>query len=266
MNYYERPSVQFAKYGISTAVKYLIILNSGIFLLQQIVGQGFVNFWGLSAPAIWNKFYIWQFVTYMFLHIGFMHIFLNMFILWMFGSEVERYFGSKNFVIYYLICGIGGGLFHILLHPNSITIGASGAIYGILVAFGVLFPNRQILMFPFFITLKAKHWVLIFVGIELLFGILDRQDGTAHFAHLGGMLIGFLYLKSRWNLGFFATFLHKKTEERRLMSIARESRRKEELRKAVDQILDKINKVGYENLTEEEKQTLKEASELFSSE
>ncbi|MBN1155681.1 rhomboid family intramembrane serine protease [candidate division KSB1 bacterium] len=266
MNYYERPTLQLERYGITRAVKYLIILNTVIFLLQQLSGEMLIPFLGLSAYTVWNKLYIWQLVSYMFLHVGFMHILLNMFILWMFGCEVERYYGFKNFLIYYFICGIGGGILHVLLYPNTITIGASGAIYGILVAFGVLFPNRPIMMFPFFLTLKAKHWVLIFVGIELLFGITGRQDGTAHFAHLGGMLVGFLYLKYGLKLGLVTDYVHQKSEERRLMSIARESRRKEELRKAVDQILDKINKVGYENLTDEEKQILKEASELFSKE
>ena len=266
MHYYRQPGIQFGRSRITDAVKYIIIANASVFLLQQLLNNYLIPVFGLSSQALWGKFYIWQLFTYMFLHAGFMHILLNMFILWMFGSEVERYFGFDNFLIYYALCGVGGGLVHVLLYPNSLTIGASGAIYGILVAFAMLFPNRPIMMFPFFLTLKAKHWVLIFVGIELLFGISGRQDGTAHFAHLGGMLVGFLYLKSGWKFTSIFEYINKKSDERKKMSIARKSREREELRQAVDKILDKINKVGYENLTEDEKKILSEASKLFSKE
>ena len=270
MHYYEQPRyrVGFGGGNISEAVKYLIIANAVIFLLQQLFHTQLISWFGLIPGEIYTRFYVWQLITYMFLHGDFLHILLNMFILWMFGCEVERHWGSKEFTKYFLICGIGGGLFHVLLHANSYTpvIGASGAIYGILAAFALIFPDRPIMLFPFFITLKAKHWVLIWLGITLLFGIIGKQNGVAHFAHLGGMIVGFIYLKFGWKFNLFGDYIKKKNSERKFMSLVKKNRKLQDIRDEVDAILDKINEVGYENLTEKEKNTLKEASDLFSKE
>jgi len=270
MQYFEQPRYRFGFGGgyITDAVKYLVFANGFVFLVQQLFKNQIIAWFGLIPNEIYSKFHVWQLVSYMFLHGDFLHILLNMFILWMFGCEVERHWGFREFLKYYFICGVGAGLFHVVLHsePDTPVIGASGAIYGILAAFAVIFPDRPIMLFPFFITLKAKHWVLLFLGITILFGISGSQDGIAHFAHLGGMLIGFIYLKLDWKIYNVVDFFKRKNSERKLLSLAKQKRKLQQLRNEVDLILDKINDVGYENLTEDEKKTLKEASDLFSKE
>ncbi len=205
----------------------------------------------------------------MFLHGDFLHILLNMFILWMFGCEVERYWGDKEFLKYYFICGIGAGFFHLIFNmtSNIPVVGASGAIYGILIAFAMLFPERPIMLFPLFISLKAKYWAIIFAAIALMLGVLGGQNGVAHFAHLGGMIIGFVYLKLGWKMSLLGRDVIRR--KRKEWEVQREIRMKQQMlkfREEVDLILDKINEVGYENLTEKEKRTLKKASDLLSSE
>jgi len=279
--------------GMTPAVKYLIITNVTVFLLQQVL-PGSVVFWlGLTPRLLWSNFAIWQLFTYMFLHGGLWHILINMFVLWMFGSELERHWGSREFLKYYIVCGVGAGLFHMLLYLNSTTlvIGASGAIYGLLMAFGLLFPNRIItllLMFVFPVQIKAKYLVMFFAAISLFSGVFGDGTNIAHFAHLGGMLVGFLYLKVDWRgkaaarrsqlwtaaspkpssrsggLAKITGWFRRRSERRRQMDVVRRRQHEMHLREHVDAILDKINEVGYDNLTEEEKQILKRASQLFS--
>ncbi|MBN2008501.1 rhomboid family intramembrane serine protease [candidate division KSB1 bacterium] len=268
---FERPQYQFGfGNGITKAVKFLLAANGIMFFVQQVFPNFTLNWLGLFPQDVTSHFYVWQLGTYMFLHGGFIHILLNMFILWMFGCEIERYMGEREFIRYYLICGVGGGLVHVLIQPSSMTpvVGASGAIYGLLAAFAMLFPDRRIMLFPFFISLKAKHWVLIFLGITLLFGFTGRQDGVAHFAHLGGMLVGFAYFKFKLGgkIHIGTDFFKKQYKERKMMSLAKKRRHTQQLREEVDAILDKINENGYDALTEHEKQTLKQASDLFSKE
>lgn len=278
--------------GITPAVKYLIITNVGCFFLQQVVldNPALLSWLALKPDFILHRFAIWQFVTYMFLHGGVFHILINMFILWMFGVELERYWGTRQFTIYYFVCGIGAGVVQLLVsiilnqNPYIEVIGASGAIYGLLMAFGMLFPNRIITLLLLFILpvqLKAKYLVMIF-GLIALFGAFSSEgDNVAHFAHLGGMLVGFLYLKNakaarRWGYdglrpktrqaapNRFSQWVRKRTEKRRHMQIVRRRQQELQLRERVDAILDKINEVGYENLSDEEKQILKKASQYLS--
>jgi membrane associated rhomboid family serine protease len=156
----------------------------------------------LQYGALYNvlspNFYSWQVVTYMFLHGGFSHLFFNMFALWMFGRTLEYDLGSKRFLTYYMVCGIGAGLIQMLvcvLTGSMVpTVGASGAVFGILLSFGMLHPNNVImLMFPP-IPLKAKWFVIIYGALELMYGVRGG-DSIAHFAHLGGMLWGFMLLR-----------------------------------------------------------------------
>ena len=138
-NYYNRQQVRFGLGGgnITPAVKQLLIANGIVFFLQMIAGDQLIVLFGLSRDFILKKFFVWQFFTYMFLHAGFFHIFFNMFMLWMFGGEVERAWGSKEFLKYYFICGAGAGVFQLVFKP-ALVIGASGAIYGVLIAFVLL--------------------------------------------------------------------------------------------------------------------------------
>jgi len=236
--------------------------NGIVFLLQQIVGKSLISWFGLQPAHIFKNFYIWQFVSYMFLHGDFFHILLNMFILWMFGCEVERHWGEREFLKYYFICGVGAGFFHLVFNLSSSipVVGASGAIYGILIAFAMLFPDRLIILFPFPIPVKAKYLVIIFAAIELIFGF-SGGSGVAHFAHLGGMIVGFGFLKFGWRISAAGRdFIKRKKSDIDLQRTLKNRQRIQRLRQEVDLILDKINEVGYENLTEKEKKVLKEAS------
>ena len=139
-----------------------------------------------------SDFHFYQFFTYMFLHGSFMHIFFNMFALWMFGYVLENFWGSRRFLFYYLVCGVGAGLCNLLVPGWGITVGASGAVYGILLAFGMTFPNERIYLY-FLMPIKAKWFVIGYAALELMEGLF-RADGVAHFAHLGGMLFGLLLI------------------------------------------------------------------------
>jgi len=140
----------------------------------------------------------------MFLHAGFSHIFFNLFALWMFGQAIENYWGTQRFALYYFLTGIGAAILHMLVAysvgaGDVPTIGASGAVYGILLAFGMMFPNRRIILLIPPIPIKAKYFVAIFGAIELFSGFMRTSSGVAHFAHLGGMLVGFILIKY-WGL------------------------------------------------------------------
>ncbi|OQX95722.1 hypothetical protein B6I21_03965 [candidate division KSB1 bacterium 4572_119] len=264
MQYYEsRPQVRFGFGGgdITPAVKGLMIANGVVFLIQLLFGDRIIMIFGLHPSLVFRYFLLYQFVSYMFLHGGFWHIFINMLMLWMFGCEVERKWGSKEFLKFYFITGIGAGFFH-LLFQSAAVVGASGAIYGVLIAFVMLFPNRQLWLFPFPVSMKAKHWAIILVAMSILLGLFSAGN-YAHFAHLGGMLVGFIYVKFGWRL-FISDFVYKKKMEIKLRQNVKKKRHVLKLKKEVDQILDKINDVGYENLTEQEIATLKEASEILS--
>ena len=206
-------------------VKNLLIINALFFLADVVLGFKGIdlsNWLGLHYFQS-SGFAFWQPVTYMFMHGNFGHLFFNMFALWMFGAAVENYWGVKKFLIYYFVAGIGGALvyelwqyidFNYIMHvqdysgvqislKETITVdqfmnrftmvGASGAVYGLLLAFGMLFPNSLIYIY-FLIPVKAKWFVLIYGGIEVLYCIFASSDGIAHIAHLGGMLFGLLLI------------------------------------------------------------------------
>ena len=180
------------------AVKNLLIINILVFLGTELIGDPMYQLFALF-PIGSRFFRWWQFITHMFMHGNFMHIFFNMWSLFVFGPLLERLWGSKKFLIFYFVCGLGAALCHELVQltqplSNIPTVGASGAIYGLLLGFGMLYPNYVLtLVFPP-VSLKAKWFVIIFAGIELLTGILGTNDGVAHFAHLGGMLFGLILI------------------------------------------------------------------------
>lgn len=156
---------------------------------------------GLVPARIVKDLWLWQFVTYIFMHGQPLHLLLNMLILWFFGSEIELKLGKKGFLVYFFICGVGAGIFNfgvnwLFFEARSYTpiIGASGAIFGILAAYGIFFGERFMLVF-FLFPMKAKYFILVMAAIELITGVEARaQDNVAHFAHLGGMAIGALYI------------------------------------------------------------------------
>lgn len=257
--------------GITEAVKMLLIANGIVFLLQYLIGRQMILGLGLIPRWAWSRFFIWQFFTYMFLHGGFVHIFFNMLILWFFGCEVERMWGPKAFYRYYFITGIGAGLFYTLINPFSTvpTIGASGAVYGILTAFAVMFPNREITLLLFFIVpvrMRARTLVLGAAGLSLLNGVTGSADGVAHFAHLGGMVVGYLYMKQDWQFTWLTERYDGWKRRKRMRVVRQKEENLDKLRKLVDQVLDKANEVGMENLTRDEKVLLKRASKILSKE
>ncbi len=199
---YYKPSVSWTFGGrLTPMVKKLITINVVVFLFQLIfekwMGLDPSFIFGLVPQTITHQFFLWQFVTYLFLHGHLMHLVFNMLVLWMLGGEIEeKVFWSKGFLKYYLICGVGAGLFNFAFsyHSPIPIIGSSGAMYGILVAYAVFFGNRQMILFPFPVLIRAKYLVLIIGGIELVSSIFYAKDGIAHLAHLGGMLVGYIYI------------------------------------------------------------------------
>ena len=179
------------------AVKHLILINVVVFLAlaTPMIGPIVMRF-GALFPIGSGLFRPWQLVSYMFLHAGFGHLFFNLFALWIFGQPIEQAWGTRRFTFYYFVTGIGAALLHMLIGGGGApTVGASGAVYGILLAFGMMFPNRIImLLFPP-IPLPAKYFVLIYGAIELFSGVMRTSSGVAHFAHLGGMLVGYLLIR-----------------------------------------------------------------------
>jgi len=254
-------------------VKRLIIINTVVFIFQIVLGRTayrqFISIFGLVPASVSHKLMFWQFFTYMFLHGGFGHLLINMFVLWMFGSDLEREWGEKKFLRYYLITGIGAGFIYYLSAINSVipTIGASGAVFGILVAFGMTFPERTITLLVFFVipvSMKAKRLVMLFAGIELLSYLSYGQaEGIARFAHLGGMLVGYLYLKvvmrGYGRLPSWSDLLFRISQWRiRQRAKQREMREEEE---DIDAILDKISRQGMGSLTWRERKILQRKSQ-----
>lgn len=175
----------------------LLLINVAIFCLDYFMGPWFGRLFALWP--IDGGFLPWQVVSYAFLHGSVMHLFFNMFGLWMFGSELERIWGAKRYLQFYfasLLAAAGMQLLvTMLLGSPYPTVGASGALFGLLLAFGMMFPNRTIMpLFPP-IPMKAKTFVIVFGGLELLLGVTGTQSGVAHFAHLGGMLGGYLMIR-----------------------------------------------------------------------
>lgn len=203
----ERPyAIGYSNSGlVPRAVKWLLISNTVLFVLYFMAARaGYATAFDpfrLVPHDVVHRFAVWQFATYLFLHDphGFGHILFNMLALWMFGAELERTWGTRRFLNYYMLCGIGAGICVVIANfifgnPANATIGASGAIYGLLAAYGMLYPDRQIL-FSFLFPIKAKYFVLILGAIAFL-STFYANTGVSNVAHLGGMVFGYFYLKS----------------------------------------------------------------------
>ena len=182
-------------YGLTPVVKNLMILMGIVFILQMFVARWFDLYFGLVPVLVWKKYFLWQLFTYIFLHGGFSHILFNLLALWMFGGELENYWGSRKFLFYFFFCGVGAAICTVVFSPYQFvpTIGASGAIYGLLLAFGWLFPNRLIYIY-FLLPIPAKYFVIIFGLIEFFASMGGAGGGVAHLTHLGGLLFGLFYM------------------------------------------------------------------------
>ncbi|MCX6121789.1 MAG: rhomboid family intramembrane serine protease [Ignavibacteriales bacterium] len=292
-NYY-RPSMFGGFQFFPPVIKGLLITNSAIFILMWFFSAFHFN--GISLHMVLTTvfglmplgegFYPWQLITYQFMHADFWHLFFNMvFGLWMFGMEVEHIWGAKKFLIYYLSCGVAAGLSQLILSPIfepalGPTIGASGAIYGVMIAFAAMFPDRYIFLY-FLIPVKVKYFVIILI----VFGVMSvgGQGNVANLAHLGGAVAGYLYIlydrrqltrgKSRGTFQSWmssAPWSHPTTSsgdvvDAKVFDInkSKSFEPKEppvDAQKRIDEILDKISRSGYQSLSEEEKKILFEAS------
>jgi membrane associated rhomboid family serine protease len=190
--------------SVTPAVRALLIANIGIYLLQQYLlgnGDNIYQLWPWTPYPIEGAlpFEPWQLVTYAFLHGSYLHIFGNMFALLIFGPDVERLFGTRYFILFYFVCAISAALAQMVVTtivPNAFgpTIGASGAIFGILLAYGMAFPRRQ-LLFMFVIPIRAWLFVTLYGLFELYMGVFGYEQGVAHFAHIGGMVGGYLLIR-----------------------------------------------------------------------
>jgi membrane associated rhomboid family serine protease len=313
---------------IPTITKQLLIINCIAFLASQLV-PSITSWCGLHYWQA-SQFHIYQLVTYIFMHGGWAHLFFNMFALWMFGAVMERTWGSKRFIIYYLVCGIGAGLLqeisqtfmvYYAISPESMnqfleisrispdtllqqqlnmmtTVGASGSIYGILLAFGMTYPEERMFIIPIPFPIKAKWLVIGYAGLEIGLALSNSGDGVAHVAHLGGMLFGFFLIRhwrksERRQTSFAGWDSYQGTQNdqkaatilgkiRKWMHLDREdsgynkdphfrststhqadwdyNAQKKRDEAEIDAILDKIRRSGYASLSAEEKKKLFDAS------
>lgn len=257
----------------SPVIKILLLVTTGIYFLQLLIPQ-LTGYLAFTPLVTFQSFplYLYQIVTYMFLHGGFFHLLFNMLMLWMFGTEIERAWGSRSFFRFYLIGGICGALLTLgvflatggsamLGATGGPVVGASGAIYAILIAYWLMFPDR-ILYLYFFFPVPVKFAVPIMMLIGFFAG--GANGGTAHMAHLGGALFGLAYLKLDWRwlaIGRKLKNLRYKRQEAKLHKRRQEA---EDIMRKVDAILDKINEVGMENLTKAERKFLEDASSQLS--
>jgi membrane associated rhomboid family serine protease len=200
-------------------VKSLIIVNVAVYLLQvffEFTGGGwFEGLLGLRPALVTHRYALWQFVTYMFLHGNVFHLLFNMLSLYMFGNDLMRYWGPRRFLSYYFVTGIGAGLcsWVVAMQSPNTVIGASGAIYGLLLAYGLTYPNR-IVYLNFLFPVKVKWLVVIFGAVAFLSSITGSDPGVSHIAHLGGMVVGYLYLKGRdWGDRYRAFNNHRRREQ-----------------------------------------------------
>ena len=306
---------------IPTITKNLLIINVICYLAYIVLGGKGIDLndiFGLHYAQA-QDFRFYQLVTYMFMHASFEHVFFNMFALWMFGGVIERTFGEKRYLLYYLVCGLGAALcqevsqffqVYFMIADNGATlsdmmnlspldrqalnalttVGASGCIYGILLSFGMTYPEERMFIFPLPVPVKAKWFVTGYAVIEVALALMQRGDGVAHIAHLGGMLFGYILIKmwrktkpgfngwdgyevkdsSKTILGRIRQWLHldKKNQTDEDLKYGKqnthadqkqdwqynaEKKRREE---EIDKILDKIRKSGYASLSEEEKKKL----------
>ncbi|SNU03914.1 Membrane associated serine protease, rhomboid family [Prevotellaceae bacterium MN60] len=298
-------------YNMPAMTKNLLVINILAFIATWVLQRSGIDLTAMCGLHFFlaSDFHFYQFFSYMFLHGGFTHLLFNMFALWMFGSVIERVWGPKKFLFYYIVCGVGAGMVQELVQYAEYyvqglsayemvnlgdqritmdaylnlrtTIGASGAVYGILLAFGMIFPNERLFIIPIPFPIKAKWLIVGYIVIELFSAMSAPGDGVAHMAHLGGMLFGFLLIRywqkhpdssQRYGRSYGKEFFdnlirkHEDYQRSRRMHAEKTGTRREtdeeynmkqrQNQEEIDAILDKIRKSGYDSLTREEKQKL----------
>lgn len=247
------------------AIKTIIIVNTAMYLLQLLSASqiDLIRIFGLSSSTVWPL--VWQPITYMFMHGGFWHLAINMFVLWMFGSGLESIWGKQDFLKYYFITGVGSGLVWLLFNiggSNYILIGASGAVYGLLMAYGLMFPNRTIYIY-FLFPIKVK-WFVLFVGAIAFFSSTGPGSNISHLTHLSGMLIGYLYLRFSDHWRDISFNIRKKYIELLTSQRKKSIKREAKLQQEVDMLIEKANICGWESLSEDEQSKLQSVSRELS--
>ena len=250
----------------TNAIKILVSVNFGIFVLQTISNAEalFFPLFGLVPKMVWSELMIWQPITYLFFHGGIWHVLINMFVLWMFGSELERIWGKHRFLKFYFMTGIGSGLITMLFSLQSMTpiVGASGAVYGVLLAYGLTYPNRQIYLYGI-IPIKSI-WFVIGIGFIAFMSSFNNLSQVSHITHLSGMLIGYLMLKRPFQWRVFWFSIRKKTLEYQVLQKEKKLSHIQKIEHDVDIILDKINREGFDKLSKDEQDQLYEGSRSLS--
>ena len=254
------------------AIKILVSVNFGIYILQSVSGKEdvFFRLFGLVPSTFISDLMLWQPFTYLFFHapfyssVGISHILLNMLGLWVFGRELEEAWGKTKFLRYYFTTGIGSGLitYFFQISSDNPVIGASGAVYGILLAYGISYPNRMLYIWGL-IPVRSL-WLVIIMGSIAFFGLLGNSDGISHVTHISGMLIGYVLLKKKWRWRDIWFAIRKKTIEFQVQRYEEKSIKKKMFQKDIDVILEKIQKVGFIGLSDKEKNKLYEASKTMS--
>jgi membrane associated rhomboid family serine protease len=229
MSYYRQgpfrpsgPGVQFGVPGLTPCVKILIITCTAVWFVQLLFGLAGYSLAGLLGLVPYRVVHgwVWQPATYMFLHAAdVFHLLFNMLLLWMFGGELERHWGSRAFLRYYLVCGIGAGLlavpYNYLIGSEAIpTVGASGAVFGLMMAYGLVFSERTVLFMLLF-PMKARTMAIILFAVTFFYLLTSRGSGISHIAHLGGAVVGLLYLKRAWRIGDLYREIRWKIQRRR---------------------------------------------------
>jgi membrane associated rhomboid family serine protease len=270
MRYYQTPNQYRVGFDsrLPTGIKWLLIANVIVFLLELFdSSRMLIDNFGLIPNAVLTGPLVYQVVTYMFLHSpsSFLHIFFNMLMLWMFGSEVERFWGTRKFIRFYMFTGTVAGIFTVMLTPHSTVpvIGASGAVLGVLIAFAALWPDRKVYLY-FLIPVRVKYLMMFIVGMDLVLAFSRSGDNIAHWTHLGGALFGLLYMKGGGIPGFFRKRMLKIRSYREDRKSEKMQANSDKLMDDVDRILDKINEVGINNLSEKERKILERASSQLS--
>ena len=250
----------------TNAIKILVSVNFGIFVLQTIADAEVLFFplFGLVPKMVWSELMIWQPITYLFFHGGIWHVLINMFVLWMFGSELERIWGKHRFLKFYFMTGIGSGLITMFFSLKSMTpiVGASGAVYGVLLAYGLTYPNRQIYLYGI-IPIKSI-WFVIGIGFIAFMSSFNNLSQVSHITHLSGMLIGYLMLKRPFQWKNFWFSIRKKTLEYQVLQKEKKLSHIQKIEHDVDIILDKINREGFDKLSKDEQDQLYESSRSLS--
>lgn len=280
----------FGGFQLTPVVKMLLIANVAIFVLQTLI-PNVLDYWGaFNTHLAFKNFQIWRMVTYMFLHGSVSHLFFNMFALWMFGTAIEALWGPRTFLIYYLVCGLGGallyGLFALMGFGGGWMLGASGAVMGLLLAYGMTYPNNLVFLFGI-VPIKAKYLVIL-VGLMDLLSV-PKNDNVAHLAHLGGLLAGFIFIQTtipslrRKIFGGSLSATWKRAQAKQRMRVVRPEQSSDSHsgnhhgghggfgrhrrprgsgdtdQAQIDQILDKISRDGLQSLTDEEQELLRRA-------